>query len=343
MKLREVKIGVILSSASILCYAFYYFVYVAGRGEQLHAPHGITSAATEVDPQLIPTDNDSTKKLSSPDIEHAISVLSEADLQDPTVQKMVDIMESESFQQRYAQQTPDTFKGFVGIFAEFGIVDATELDVDSVIANGYEQTEAEYIANHGGKKPAEVEITMMLNLIDSIEKRGHKTAFGEFMGNGDSRTWFAAHFKGDEQASNNWLLLAASLAKTSMDATENTDSEFGQYPEVQMPDASSVPIGEAPGDRSASDSFIEELCCPPLQTMQPPAGNEMGTQEVDSQTNAGREKLSRQQRELAKRVFDRYGQEEGLRQLRRASPTVAESIGDASPYDPVSDVTGRPE
>ena len=79
-------------------------------------------------------------------------MLSPEQREDPTAQKMMEIMASESFQEQLEQQNPETPQEILQLFAQHGLTEAKGIDFDKILAEGQQRLEKAYKARNPGKE-----------------------------------------------------------------------------------------------------------------------------------------------------------------------------------------------
>ena len=91
---------------------------------------------------------------------------------DPTVQKLMKIVESESFQEQLERQNPKTLDDMLQLLVAHGLTEAGEIDVADIIAQIQRSLEAEYKAKNPNQSPEEEDNEMVERLAVAIDQFG---------------------------------------------------------------------------------------------------------------------------------------------------------------------------
>ena len=85
--------------------------------------------------------------------------LSPEQREDPAVQEMMEIIASDSFQEKLEQHNPKTLDDFIHFVTSEGFTDFSEADFHKGLADGYRVEEADYKARNPGKSPENINET----------------------------------------------------------------------------------------------------------------------------------------------------------------------------------------
>lgn len=96
---------------------------------------------------------------ASPSVKKAVNLMTQFftpdQAKDPTVQKLMKIVESESFQEQLERQNPKTLDDMLQLLVAHGLTEAGEIDVADIIAQHQRSLEAEYKAKNPNQAPEE--------------------------------------------------------------------------------------------------------------------------------------------------------------------------------------------
>ena len=265
---------------------------------------------------------------------------------DPTFQKMMEIMASDSFQEQVEQQKPKDPKDILQLFAAHGITEAAEIDFDKILAEGFQRLEKAYKTRNPGKDPADEDDAMADRLAELIRQRGPVGGVTKFMTNPQNVGWVSSRFKNDSDAYKAWMDQALFRAETGPASRSTPLEESGNFAStspaptnVDFPNSMQEDI---PSSKKASpDPFVEleDSTIPDTDDrgVTPPAVKpekvvtQVSPQQPALPTEAEfeaslKERFSKDRFDRAMDTLDRYGEEEGLRRLREDDPEVAEQI-----------------
>ena len=271
-------------------------------------------------------------------------LLSKEQRADKTVQQMMEIMASESFQQQVEQLDPETPNEILQLLAQHGLTEAASIDLDKIVAEQQKYLETAYNARNPGKAPASEDDAMADRFAESMKQHGPIRGMTQFMRNSENAAWIGFRFKDDPEAYTAWKnqvrrrfekggisratsesgdLTRQGLAKTVVEPTTTLQQD--------------IPIGENAvrdplvelEDSTTPDSPSREVTVPAVEpekvvTKVSPSTPALST---DAELEASlKERFSSERFEGAMSTLERYGQEEGLRRLRENDPEVAKQI-----------------
>ena len=267
--------------------------------------------------------------------------------EDPRVEKLMEIMASDSFQKQVEQQNLKTPADFLQLFAAHGLTEAAEIDFDKTLAEKQEHLEAAYKARNPGKAPEDEDDAMAERFAASMKQHGPMGGMKDFMMNSENATWISFRFKGDPEAYNEWTAQVRSLVETGGQTSRSTSSsESGDFAspslaptDVEFPHSlqEDVPRGE----HAAQGPFVEledpTIPAPVTREVTPPivepekaitdVSPEPPALPTEAELEAAlREQFSSERFKRAMSTLERYGPEEGLRRLREDDPEVAQQI-----------------
>lgn len=254
----------------------------------------------------------------------------------PTVQKMMEIMASESFQQQLEQQNPETPQEILQLFAQHGLTEAKEIDFDKILAEGQQRLENAYKAKNPGKDPADEDDAMVDRLAESIKKHGSIGGMTKFMMIPENVEWMGVRFNNDIEAYKAWMDQVRFRIEKGAVARSTPPEESGNFASTSstptdVDPQSSLQEASPTSDSATKETFVE-LEDP---TILPTDNHKVITQVSPSApafpTNEAlettlKERLSSERFERAIGTLERYGQEEGLRRLRESDPELAKQI-----------------
>ncbi len=126
---------------------------------------------------------------------------------DPTVQKLMKIVESESFQEQLERQNPKTLDDMLQLFVAHGLTEAGEIDVADIIAQHQRSLEAEYKAKYPNQAPEEEDDEMAERFAVAINQFGGVDGVKVFSTNRENADWLLLRFHEDPEAYREWMNL----------------------------------------------------------------------------------------------------------------------------------------
>ena len=167
--------------------------------------------------------------------------------ENPTFQKMMRVMESDSFQKQMQEQDLRTPQEFIDLMAAHGLTEFAEIDFDKVMADAYAFATQEYQAANPGKDPKDEDEAMAERVGEMLKTADPVYGIMEVMQDHEIALWIAARFKGDQAALSEWLMpvLKGSVATGSASSfPAPTDTAF---PDELLSDSlSDEPAEQAP-------------------------------------------------------------------------------------------------
>ena len=255
--------------------------------------------------------------------------------EDPKVQEMMAMMDSDSFQQQLKEKNPQNLKEFFQFLTSQGITGVSEIDIDKALADRYQVVEANYKAKNPSKSPEDEDKVMARRLAAAIDKDGHVKGLNNFMLK--HGRWMAVRFHEDDAAFDTWFDQVRTKYEAGDFTTPSAPVDTFDPPreEVNMPFDEITPPPAAPVSAEAweetplPDTSTREITPPTVDpekvvTVVSPEPSALPTAEELEATL--KEHLSTEQFERAMSNLDRYGPEEGLRRLRENDPEVAKQI-----------------
>ena len=274
-------------------------------------------------------------------------ILTPEQRENPTFQKMMKVMESDSFQKQIQEQDLRTPQEFIDLMAAHGLTEFSDIDFDKVMADAYAMASQGYEAANPGKDPKDEDEAMAKRIGEMLKTADPVYGIVEVMRDPEIALWVAARFKRDQAAFSEWFMPVMKGSESAGSASlfpAPTDFEFPDGFLSDIP--SDEPVEQTPvvePEPSLSDSIPtsvwEEFAIPdaenrstPTLTIEPEKGlTELSPEppalptEEELET-ALRERFSLERFERAITTLERYGPEEGLRRLREADPEIAEQV-----------------
>ena len=267
--------------------------------------------------------------------------------ENPTFQKMMKVVESDSFQKQMQEQNPQTPQEFIDLMAAHGVTEFSGIDYDKIIADAHALAIQEYQAANPGKDPKDKDEAMAKRIGEMLKTADPASGIMEMMQDREIGLWIAARFQGDQAALSEWLMpvMKGSLSAGSANLPPApTDFEFPdgflsdspsdepaeQAPFVEPEPSLSDPIPTSTREESTIPNT--ENSSPALPTVEPgKILTEMSPEPPAPPTEeeletALREQFSLERLERAMSTLERYGPEEGLRRLRDADPEIAAQV-----------------
>ena len=336
---------------AVVLITFGTFFYLENASESLPATFGAAAGVQQqpVDASKEPNKVSKGKITSSPaprmqqTIDMMNRMLSPEQRKDPTAQKMMEIMASESFQQQLEQQNPETPQEILQLFAQHGLTEAKEIDFDKILAEGQQRFEKAYKARNPGKDPAKEDDAMADRFAESMKLHGPIGGMAQFMRDTENVEWINFRFKDDPKAYNAWKnqvrrrfemgidrvnsesegRVSQALASTGVESTPPLQQEI-PISESAAQDTSvelEAPIIPDTADRAKTPLVVEPE---KVVTQVSPSAPVLPTDEEIETTL--KERFSSERFDRAMDTLERYGEEEGLRRLRESDPEIAKQI-----------------
>ena len=267
--------------------------------------------------------------------------------ENPIFQKVMKVVESDSFQKQIQEQDPQTPQEFIDLMAAHGLTEFSGIDYSKIMADAYAMAIQDYQAANPGKDPKDEDEAMAKRIGEMLKTADPASGIMKMVQDREISLWIAARFQGDQEALSEWLmpLLKGSVSTGSANSPA-TPTDF-EFPDAFLFDSTSgKPVEQAvivEPEPSLSDpiptSIREESTIPSTENSSaaaptvepgkvliemspeppaPPMGEELET--------ALRERFSSERFERAMSMLERYGPEEGLRRLRDADPEVVEQV-----------------
>lgn len=270
------------------------------------------------------------------------SLLPPDKLEDPTIQKTIEIMTSASFQEQMEMQNPQTLKEYFQIFAEHGLTEAAEMNFDKIQDEAYRFAATAYKAQNPGKVPEDEDEVMTRKLVTAIDKFGVMKGLTEFMKSPANVRWTAARFKGDKEAYYEWMDRVRAQVKTEQAARAVPASEQRISQEDIFSDLPTSALSLAETSPSLPDDAQTEVSGEYRSPDMDPRGSEPLVNQKKVVTKEAptapalpteeelevrmKERFSSERFERAMDTLDKYGPEAGLRRLRENDPEIAEQL-----------------
>ena len=261
----------------------------------------------------------------------------------PKVQKMMEIIASESFQQQMEQQDPQTPEEILQLLAAHGLTEAASIDINKVLAVNQKRMEVAYQARNPGKDPTKEDDAMAERFAELMKRHGAMGGMAQFMRNPENVEWISFRFKDDPEAYTAWKKqvrhrVEMEVSRATSESGERASQGFEPLDvESTPPLQQKIPIGE----NAPQDTFVEletpiipdtahRARTPPVVDAEkvipqvPPSVPALPTREELETTL--KERFSSERLDRAKDTLERYGPEEGLRRLREDDPEVARQM-----------------
>ena len=146
---------------------------------------------------------------ASPSVKKAVNLMTQFftpdQAKDPTVQKLMKIVESESFQEQLERQNPKTLDDMLQLLVAHGLTEAGEIDVADIIAQHQRSLEAEYKAKNPNQAPEEKDDEMAERFAVAIN--GGPNGGMVFATNRENAEWMMLRFNEDPEAYREWINL----------------------------------------------------------------------------------------------------------------------------------------
>ena len=170
-------------------------------------------------------------------------------LNDPELQKMLAVMESDTFQTKLDEYKPKTIDEFINFLESEGYADLLGSDLRSALTVGYQRELQDYLAANDGKNPQVDDDLMAQRVVAAIEEDGLMGGAAKFMQDRENLHWINARFQGDHATFSVWWAEARSLYESRNFQTPPLPSDA--EPE---PLASSITENETTDTRPAEPS-----------------------------------------------------------------------------------------
>ena len=267
--------------------------------------------------------------------------------ENPTFQKVMKIVESDSFQKQMQEQDPRTPQEFIDLMTAHGLTEFSGIDYSKIMADAYAMAIQDYQAANPGKDPKDEDEAMAKRIGEMLKTADPASGIMKMVQDREISLWIAARFQGDQAALSEWLmpLLKGSVSTGSANSLPTpTDFEFldeflsdipsnepaEQAPFVEPEPLLSDPIPTSVWEESATPDTESSATATPavepekILTEVSPEAPALPTEEALE--TALRERFSPERFERAMSTLERYGPEEGLRRLRDADPEIAKQV-----------------
>ncbi len=266
--------------------------------------------------------------------------------ENPTFQKVMKVMESDSFQKQMQEQDLRTPQEFIDLMAAHGLTEFAEIDYDKIMADAYAAAARDYQAANPGKDPVDDDEVMAKRIGERLKTADPVYGIMEIMQDREIALWMSARFKGDQAAMSEWLMPVMKGAVSAGSANSPSAPMDFEFPDRFLSDSPSdepgvqVPVEPEPSlSNPIPTSVLEEFAAPDTETNsasaptvepekiltelspEPPA---LPTEE--ELETALRERFSPERFERAMTTLERYGPQEGLRRLRDVDPEIAKQM-----------------
>ena len=148
---------------------------------------------------------------ASPSVKKAVNLMTQFitpdQAKDPTVQKLMKIVESESFQEQLERQNPKTLDDMLQLLVAHGLTEAGEIDVADIIAQNQRSLEAEYKAKNPNQAPEEEDDEMAERFAVAINQFGGLNGVKVFATNRENAEWMMLRFNEAPEAYREWMNL----------------------------------------------------------------------------------------------------------------------------------------
>lgn len=266
---------------------------------------------------------------------------------DPTIQQMMKVLNSDSFQKQLKEQAPQTPKEYIDLMVAHGATGVAEIDIEKGMAYSYDFMAQKYQAENPGKDPEEEDEAMAKRVGEVLKEYGLADGMRKITTDRENVIWINARFKGDEAAFNEWwgdVVAVYEVDDSARRSLTPTDSEFPLEEFFDIPsDETTLDIPLAETEQGSSDRALLEMWEEPAITdpqdhgvTPPPVELEKVVTQVSPEPPALpteaeikallKERFSSEQFERAMDTLGRYGEEEGLRRLRESDPEIARQI-----------------
>ena len=147
----------------------------------------------------------------SPSVKKAVNLMTQFftpdQAKDPTVQKLMKIVASESFQDQLERQNPKTPDDMLQLLVAHGLTEAAEIDVADIIAQRQRLLEASYKAKNPNQSPEEEDNEMVERLAVAIDQFGGIGGMKVFATNRENAEWMMLRFNEAPEAYREWMNL----------------------------------------------------------------------------------------------------------------------------------------
>ena len=320
------------------------------KGHAVDSEVGVQQRAIDKapEPKEVPSDESSVSASSEQSMTDIMNrILTPEQREDPTFQRVMEVVASDSFRKQMQEQDPRTPQEFIDLMTGHGLTEFSEIDFDKVMADAYALATQEYQAANPGKDPKDEDEAMAKRIGEMLKTADPASGIMEMMRDREVGLWIAARFQGDQAALSEWLMpvlkgsvsadSAHSLpAPTDFEIPDGflsdipSDELVEQAPVIEPEPSPSDPIPKSvweefavPGTENSSaatptvapEKVIAEMAPEPPAL---PTDEELET--------ALRERFSLERFERAMSTLERYGPEEGIRRLREEDPEIASQV-----------------
>ena len=267
--------------------------------------------------------------------------------ENPIFQKVMKVVESDSFQKQMQEQDPRTPQEFIDLMTAHGLTEFSGIDYSKVMADAHAMAIQDYQAANPGKDPKDEDEAMAKRIGEMLKTADPTSGIMKMVQDREISLWIAARFQGDQGAFSEWLMpLLKGSVSTGSAKSPPTPTDF-EFPDAFLFDSTSdEPVEQAvivEAEPSLSDplptSTREESTIPSTEhssaaapTVEPgEILTEMSPEPPappmeEALETALRERFSPERFERLMSTLERYGPEEGLRRLREDDPEIAKQV-----------------
>ena len=350
LKEKRWQIGITVALALAVGTIIYLEETGEDKGHAVDSEVGVQQRAIDKapEPKEVPSDEFSVSASSEQSMTDIMNrILTPEQREDPTFQRVMEVVASDSFRKQMQEENPQTPQEFIDLMTEHGLTEFSEIDFDKVMADAYALATQEYQAANPGKDPKDEDEAMAKRIGEMLKTADPVYGIIEVMQDHEIALWVAARFKGDQAAFSEWFMPVMKGSESAGSASSSPAPMDFEFPDGFLSDIpSDKPAEQAPfvePEPSHSDpiptSVREKIAIPDVEnssaaaptvepekvlTEVPPEPPAFPT-EKELET-ALRERFSPERFEQAMATLKRYGPEEGPRRLREDDPEIAEQV-----------------
>lgn len=330
---RGLAIFIVITLTATMVLAVFHFYWGTQKVKEIEAAYRHSlSSKPPADPQK-PEPTRSVSSSSEQADAHvsaldSIKQLIPPELRDhPMLQKQIEVMESDSFQEAVKTRNPQNTKEYMDLLEEHGVKGLSEIDVNKELADAYNSMLQKYHAETPSKNPEDEDEAMTKRFGEALKEHRLIEGTTKMMMDKENVIWISARFKGDMVAFNEWWLDVFA-------ASELDDSAAGGTSMLSDDDSFAIPVAET-SDFSPDDAQTEVSGELPSDISPRDSESRVETEKVVPQvspsapalpTSEALETILKERFDRAMDTLERYGTEEGLRRLREADPELARQM-----------------
>ena len=199
---RGLAIFMVVTVAGTAILSVFHFYWGTRQVAKIEARYSDSSTSKSPDTDQKP---DPTKSASASSPLDSIEQFLPPDLpDDPLLQKVVAVMQDDSFQEAIKAQPPQSMKEMVDLLEAHGVTEFGEVDMDQLLADAYDSATQDYFANNPGQTPEDEDEEMAERFRELLKEYGPRDGVMKITMDRENLMWIGVRFKGDNAAFDTW-------------------------------------------------------------------------------------------------------------------------------------------